>query len=166
MRGNDGKNDQGPAEMVSCAHSSRLDPATAVAPRACQFPQPAVLGKRCRCLLYRHQAHHREVCRDCSWSRAISETRFRKYSRCAPVSPPAEPVVVRGKAFMARFLRRAAALGISVSPATLSTVRGREAHEDLIACDILVAGLCLVPGTRKGHDGPAGEPRSGAGRTE
>ena len=67
---------------------------------------------------------------------------------------------------MARFLRRAAALGISVSPATLSTVRGREAHEDLIACDILVAGLCLVPGTRKGHDGPAGEPRSGAGRTE
>jgi len=158
MRGNDGKNDQGPAEMVSCAHSSRLDPATAVAPRACQFPQPAVLGKRCRCL-------HREGCRGCSCSRAISETRFRKYSRCAPVSPLAEPVVVRGKAFMGRFLRRAAALGISVSPATLSKVRRREAHEDLIARDILVA-LCLVPRTRKGQDGPAGEPRSGAGRTE
>ena len=139
----------------------------AVAPRACRYSQPTVLEKRSAAFYRAGIQQIIEGAAEAVFVLAPSQKRaFGRVRGCAPASPPAESAVVLGQAFIARFLQRAAALGISVSPATLSWVRGREAHEDLIACDILVAGLCLVPRTRKGQDGPAGEPQPGAGRTE
>jgi hypothetical protein len=44
------------------------------------------------------------------------------------------------------------------SPSHVVDGQGREAHEEPIASDVLVAGLCMVPRTCKGQDGLAVDP--------